>query len=86
MSRKRHGGIPPRIAARPQTLLLDNGKVLERGTEFTVKGHGRHRVMAIRPNGEVNAWGPIRKLTKGQEKAPTATTRTFKPTQIARIH
>lgn len=50
---------------------------LEEGREFAVKGQGTFRVVKRRPNGEVNAWGP---LGRWQQKM-----RTFRPDQAVTV-
>lgn len=52
------------------------------GREFTVKGKGRYRVVRLRLNGEVNAWGPID--SKGSTNH--AGMHTFRPEAITLIH
>lgn len=52
------------------------------GVEFTVKGRGRYRVVRLRLNGEVNAWGPID--TNGN--TPKAGMHTFRQNEVTRIH
>lgn len=52
------------------------------GVEFTVKGHGRYRVVRLRLNGEINAWGPI----DSNGHTPKAGMHTFRPDVVARIH
>lgn len=55
---------------------------LRPGREFTVKGRGRYRVVRLRLNGEVNAWGPIDKNGNTNH----AGMHTFDPSVITRIH
>jgi len=52
------------------------------GVEFTVKGQGRYRLVRVRDNGELNAWGPI--ATTGN--IPHGMMRTFKPEQVTTVH
>ena len=63
-------------------LRLDDSRVIEVGDEFTVEGEGRFRLRAIRPNGELNAWGRI----TSNGTIPNGSMRTFKPEQVKRIH
>lgn len=59
-----------------------NDRRLTPGREFTVQGQGRYRVVRLRLNGEVNAWGPI----DGGGNTPKAGMRTFRTEQITRYH
>jgi len=52
------------------------------GVEFTVKGHGRFRLVRVRDNGELNAWGPI----ADTGNVPHGMMRTFRPEQVTRVH
>ena len=52
------------------------------GVEFTVKGEGRYRLVRIRDNGELNAWGPIQ--TDGN--MPHGMMRSFRPAQVKVVH
>ena len=59
-----------------------NPERLTPGREFTVKGAGRFRVVRLRLNGEVNAWGPI----GSDGNTNKAGMHTFRPERIARLH
>jgi len=71
----------PTVASETATTL-DDGRHLEIGDEFTVKGVGRFRLKKIRDNGELNAWGPI-------ESGGTISyggMRTFRPDMVRTVH
>ena len=71
----------PRSEWEVATTLPD-GRHLELDDEFTITGGGRFRLKAIRPNGEVTAWGPI----ASNGTIPHGGMRTFRPTDVATVH
>jgi hypothetical protein len=61
---------------------LDDGRHLEVGDEFSVKGVGRFRLKKIRDNGELNAWGPI----ESGGTIPNGGMRSFRPDSVSTVH
>jgi len=89
MARKRKSA-PSIISTWAKEIKLDNGRTLTEGDEFTVRecaryrghwGTGRYRFMYVRPNGEITAYGPIRK-----GKTPNGRVRSFRVSDIESTH
>lgn len=60
-------------------MELEDGRTLEQGSEFRVKGEGRFLFLSHwLPDGSVTAWGPV--------NSQTAQVRSFRPEQVAEIH
>lgn len=72
----------PAVLDWPRTFTFEDGRVLNAGDEFTVKGEGRYRMKYMRPNGEITCWGPIN--TKGL--TPEGGLRSFKIEDISVVH
>lgn len=80
MPRRRH--VPSPVADWETETVLPDGRRLEDGDEFTVAGVGRFRLMRVRPNGEITAWGPIPR----NGVIRYGSTRTFRPDMVGTIH
>lgn len=72
----------PEVLDWPQSYTFDDGRVLNAGDEFTVKGEGRYKMRYLRPNGEVTCWGPIN--SKGL--TPDGRMRSFRLEDISIVH
>jgi hypothetical protein len=60
-------------------VTLPDGRVIESGQEFTVKGEGRFTfAYEYRPDGSLTAFGPV-----GSQQASW---RAFKPERVSTIH
>lgn len=71
--------LKPTYPLRTVVLIMPNGRVLDQGDEFTVKGEGRFAFRYGWNNGnEATCWGPV------GSKAPSW--RTFRATDITTIH
>ena len=78
---RRRGSTSP-LADRDTATTLPDGRHLDIGDEFTVPGAGRFRLKAIRPNGELNGWGPI----TSNGTIPNGGMRTFRPDSVRTVH
>lgn len=78
---RRRGSTSP-LADRDTATTLPDGRHLELGDEFTVAGCGRFRLRSIRPNGELNGWGPI----TSNGTIPHGGMRTFRPDDVRTVH
>ena len=78
---RRRGSTSP-LADRDIATTLPDGRHLELGDEFTVTGCGRFRLRSIRPNGELNGWGPI----TSNGTIPHGGMRTFRPDDVRTVH
>lgn len=78
---RRRGSTSP-LADRDTATTLPDGRHLELGDEFTVTGCGRFRLRSIRPNGELNGWGPI----TSNGTIPNGGMRTFRPDDVRTVH
>lgn len=74
--------VPSPVANWATSTVLPDGRQLEDGDEFTVVGFGRFRLMKVRPNGELTAWGPIPR----NGVVRYGSTRTFSPEAVGTIH
>jgi len=78
----RRRGVTSPLADRDTATSLPDGRHLELGDEFTVAGCGRFRLRSIRPNGELNGWGPI----TSNGTIPNGGMRTFPPDSVRTVH
>jgi len=78
---RRRGSTSP-LADRDTATTLPDGRHLELGDEFTVAGCGRFRLRSIRPNGELNGWGPI----TSNGTIPHGGMRSFRPDDVRTVH
>jgi len=78
---RRRGGTSP-LADWEIATTLPDGRHLDVGDEITVPGAGRFRLKAIRPNGDLNCWGPI----TSNGTIPNGGMRTFRPDSVRTVH
>lgn len=69
---------PPPDSRKSDTLTLPDGRVLEPGTEFSIKGQGRYLFKYGWKGTEATAYGPV--------ASQDAMWRTFRASAITRIH
>ena len=84
---RRKATVSP-LAGWDTSTTLPDGRTIELGDEFTVEGEGRFRLRAIRPNGELNAWGRLTAWGSIPRNGVIkhGSMRTFKPERVKRIH